>query len=194
MKVAFALLVDHKVHNFMRKLAVDIHARYQTGFLGALLPPHISLKQPFQVSDLAGLERYFCKLAQSIESFDITLVGLELQVVSVNDEEYGILWLSVQENQMLRDLHNRINQELSEQFENTSAPFDGPGYRFHATVALGEQPGEVYRRIYDEYKHLSVNLRYTVREIAMFYYDDAGRPGTFITYKVLPVGKMVDGG
>jgi len=30
MRVAFALLVDHKTHNFMRKLAVDIHTRYQT--------------------------------------------------------------------------------------------------------------------------------------------------------------------
>lgn len=193
MRVAFALLVDHKVHNFMRKLAVDIHVRYETGFLGALLPPHISLKQPFQVADLAELETYFCRLAQSIQPFDITLDGLELQIVSVDDDEYAILWLSVQKNQRLRDLHNRVNQELSEQFEHTSAPFDGAGYRFHATVALGEQP-EVYRGIYEEYRHLTVNLRYTVREIAMFYYDDGGRPGTFITYKVLPVGRMVGGG
>jgi 2'-5' RNA ligase len=105
----------------MRKLAVEIHTKYQMGLLGALLPPHVSLKQPFQVSDLAEVESYFGRLTQCIEPFDLTLAGLEMQLASVNDEEYGILWLSVQENQALRDLHNRIKQELSEQFENTHA-------------------------------------------------------------------------
>ena len=41
MRAAFALLVDHRVHNDMRKLAVDLHARYGTGLLAAVLPPHI---------------------------------------------------------------------------------------------------------------------------------------------------------
>jgi 2'-5' RNA ligase len=195
MRATFALLVDHNVHNFIRKLAVDIHSKYKTGFLASLLPPHVSLKQPFQVSSLPKLEAYFDRLAETIQPFEITLTRLELKVLPFNNNEQRMLWLDVQENQILRDLHNRINRELSERFENTEAAFDGSDYHFHATVELGGQPAEVYRRIYAEYKDIEVNLKFTAREIAMFYYDDSsGRPGAFITYKVLPAGKSLSGG
>jgi len=33
MKTAFALLVDHDAHNFIRKLAVDVHSKYQIDLL-----------------------------------------------------------------------------------------------------------------------------------------------------------------
>jgi 2'-5' RNA ligase len=195
MRATFALLVDYNVHNFIRKLAVDIHSKYQTGFLVSLLPPHVSLKQPFQISSLPKLEAYFDRLAETIQPFEIILTRLELKVLPFNDDELGILWLDVQESRILRDLHDRLNRELSERFENTETAFDGSDYHFHATVELGGQPAEVYRRIYAEYKDIEVNLRFTASEIATFYSDDSsGRPGSFITYKVLPVGKGENGG
>ncbi len=190
MKAAFALLVDHNAHNFIRKLAVDMHSKYHVDFLASLLPPHVSLKQPFSISNLLELEVYFDQLAATIQPFEITLTHLTLQISTFDDDELGILWLDVQENRILRDWHDRINRELSKRFENTAAPFDGAEYHFHATVELGGQPAEVYQRAYAEYEHLEVNLRFTTREIAMFYYDDLGDgPGAFITYKILPVGK-----
>ena len=190
MKAAFALLVDHNAHNFVRKLVVDIHSKYRIGFLASLLPPHVSQKQPFEVSNLPKLETYFDQLAKTIQPFEITLTHPELQTSSFNDDEIGILWLNVQETRTLRDLHNRINRELPERFENTEAPFDGPSYHFHATAEVGRQSAEVYHKIYAEYEHIEVNLSFTVNEIAMFYYDDwSSEPGTFITYKILPVGR-----
>ena len=189
MKAAFALLVDHNTHNFIRKLVVDMHSKYRIGFLASLLLPHVSLKQPFEVSSLPELEAYFDRLAETIQPFEIMLTHLELQMSSLNDDEIGILWLNVQETPALRDLHNRINRELSERFENTEASFDGSDYHFHATVELGRQPAAVYRKIYAEYEHIEVDLSFTAREIAMFYYADwSGESGTFITYKILPVG------
>ena len=56
MKAALALLADRDVHNFVRKLAWDIHQKYHTGTLHCRLPSHISLKQPFAISNLAALE------------------------------------------------------------------------------------------------------------------------------------------
>jgi 2'-5' RNA ligase len=192
MKAAFALLVDHNAHNFIRKLVVDIHSKYRIGFLASLLPSHVSLKQPFEVSSLPEVETYFDQLAETIQPFEITLTHLELQTSTFNDDEVGILWLDAQETPTLRDLHNRINRELSERFENTEAPSDGPNYHFHATVELGRQPAEVYRKIYAEYEHIEVNLSFTANKIAMFYYDDwSGEPGTFITYKISPVGRKL---
>jgi 2'-5' RNA ligase len=189
MKAAFALLVDTTVHNFMRRLAVGINERYRTGFKAAVLPPHISLKQPFQISGLAAVEAYFDQLAQSVEPFEITLTHLELQVVSLDDGEKGVLWLAVRENRVLRNLHQRINLELSERFENTQAPFDGPAYRFHATLAVGGQPVDVYRRIYAEYGPVRANLTYTARELAMYYVEGDTHAAEGFVYKILPLGK-----
>jgi 2'-5' RNA ligase len=188
MRAAFALLVDHHVHNVMRKLAVEFHARYGTGLLAAVLPTHISLKQPFPVDDLAALETYFDGLARSLEPIPITLTGLELQVTAEDRDEVGVLWLAVAENPALRGLHDRINRELAGRFRDTRAPFDGPDYRFHATVALGEQPAAVYRALYDQVRDRDVHLSYTARRIALFYEAKGDRPGRFITYKILPLG------
>jgi 2'-5' RNA ligase len=188
MRATFALLVDHRVHNFMRKLAVEIQARYRTGLQAAVLPAHITLKLPFRVTGLAGLEAYFDRLAASIEPFEIALTGLELQMTILEGAEQGVLWLEVEESPTLRGLHNRINEELASRFQDTQAPFDGPDYRFHATVALGGQPPDVYRRIYAEYRDLDVHLRYTATHIAMFYSPDHAQPDQFITCKILPLG------
>ena len=137
MKATFALLVDYNIHNFIRKLAVDIHSKYQTGFLASLLPPHVSLKQPFEASSLSKLEAYFDQLAETIEPFEIILTHLDLSIASFDDNELGILWLDVLETQTLRDLHNRVNRELAERFEHTEAAHDGTEYHFHATIELG---------------------------------------------------------
>ena len=56
MKATFALLANRDVHNWVRRLAWQIHQTYRTGTLHCRLPPHISLKQPFPVTDLTALE------------------------------------------------------------------------------------------------------------------------------------------
>jgi 2'-5' RNA ligase len=172
----------------MRRLVLELQSKHQIGYLAASLPPHVTLKQPFPVSDLAGVETYFDGLARSLDPFRVALTGLDLRVALVRDEEMGILWLDVEESQTLRNLHNRINRELAERFEDTAAPFDGPEYHFHATVAMGERPPAVYRRAYDEYRHLDVPPGFRAREVAMFCSADEGRTDRFITYKILPLG------
>ena len=124
MKIAIAFLLDHQSHNFMRKLAVDIHRQYRLGFSAASAPPHISLKQPFPITDLTGAEAYFDQFAASIHPFEIELTRLELQtytersrsLVPGKKAEQGILWLAVRENPVLRNLHRRLNRELAERF------------------------------------------------------------------------------
>ncbi|MFZ1753868.1 MAG: hypothetical protein WBO46_25610 [Caldilineaceae bacterium] len=44
MRTAFALLADRDVHNFVRKLAWDIHQKQRTGTRHCRLLSHISLK------------------------------------------------------------------------------------------------------------------------------------------------------
>jgi len=187
MKAAIFLPVDYHIHNFMRALAVEIHQKYQTGLHAASFPPHITLKLPFQLSDLADLETYFDHLAASTSPLEITLARLELQATAVGGAERSVLWLAVQESRDLRKLHHRINQELVERFEDTQAAHDGPEFQFHATLAAGGQPMEVYQRIYAEYKDISVNLGYTATQIGLAYCDCDATAG-LITYRIMPLG------
>ena len=189
MKATFALLTDTHVYNFARKLAWDIHRTYRTGTAVCRLPPHVSLKQPFEISNLSFLEDFMSELASDIHPFEIQLSKLQLVPTTINDMDTGILWLDVEETDYLRQLHNRLNQDLLLRFGNTQAPFDGTGYHFHLTIAIAGQPLEVYRQIYSKLSQLTVNLRYTLNEIAMFVYDDNSTlNGDYITYKILPIG------
>lgn len=189
MKATFALLADHQIHNFVRKLSWDIHGKYHTGIDMCRLPPHISLKQPFDISDLDLLSEYMAELAQSIEPFQAQLTHLELVDATIDGLESGILWLKVEETEFLRGLHNRLNEELTARFGNVPAEYDGANYHFHMAVAIGGQSTETYRKILDEFKDQLVNLQYTVQELVMFVYDERTAVNAgYMTYIVLPLG------
>ena len=189
MKAAFAILADLKTYNFVRKLAWNIHFRYRTGTIDARLPPHISLKQPFVAADLDGVEEYMDELAPAIDPFEVELTRLELRSITHQGRDYGLLWIAVEENPTLRALHNKLNQELSQRFGDARADFDGPEYLFHMTVMIGGQATDVYRAAFAEIANQEVNLRYSVRELAMFVYDEPMGPhGEYLTYKILPIG------
>jgi 2'-5' RNA ligase len=191
MKAAFALLANADVHNVVRRLAWEMHLGYHTGTRHCSLPPHVSLKQPFRVTDLAALEDYMAELAGSIEPFEISLTELQVDGMVLERTEYGILWVNVHETEYLRGLHDRVNRELSQRFGETQANFDGPEYRFHLTVTLGGQPIDVYRRFLREIADPAIDLRFTARELAMFVYDEPMGPnGEYLSYKVLPIGSL----
>lgn len=188
MKATFVLLTDPTVHNVVRKLSWEIHRKYRTGTRHAILPPHVSLKQPFNVPDLPALEGYMDELAGSIPPFEVTLTELQAVPIEYDGMEYGILWIEVEETERLRGLHNRINHDLNLRFGDTPADFDGEAYRFHMTVMMCGQLMEICRKYQSDIQHSKVNLRYTARELAMFVYDEPlGPHGDYLCYRILPL-------
>jgi len=188
MKAAFILPVDYRVHNFIRKLEHSIDQRYGTHFLSTWVPPHISLKLSFRIPSLVEVEEYFDRLAAGIQPIRITLDRLELSTWFDGDEDQGVLWLAVRENRRLRDLHLRINRELAARFENTRARYDGPDFRFHASVAIGGAPLDLYRRIYADYRDTEVALTYTASCISLVYLDESSDPSEGCIFKTLCLG------
>jgi len=117
------------------------------------------------------------------------LTELQLIPIDIDGVDTAILWIDIQETNYLRQLHDRINQELEQRFNNTQAYADGASYHFHMSVAIGGQPIEVYRRLFDEISDRMVNLKYTVHELAMFVYDEPiALYSNYMTYKILPLG------
>jgi len=191
MKATLALLANTEIHNLVRKLSWDIHRKYRTGVDICRLPAHISLKQPFDVTDLTALERYMEELVKDIAPFEVDLTKIELIRTTIDEMKSGIIWLDVHETEILRGLHNRINRELTECFGSVPAEFDGADYHFHMSVAIGGQPLDVYQRIYNEFMSSLKDLHYTVCEMAMFVYDEWEETNAgYMTYKILPlIGK-----
>lgn len=193
MKATFALLADTETHNLVRKLSWDVHQKYRTGIDVCRLPPHISLKQPFDVSGLDALSAYMTELAQGLKPFQTLLSHLELIETTMDGLHTGILWLNMQATESLRQLHEWVNRELTARFGNIPVEFDGAEYHFHMTVAIGGQPFETYRKILDEFKDRLVDLPCTVREMVMFVYDERTAVNAgYMTYKILPLGTRKD--
>jgi 2'-5' RNA ligase len=129
------------------------------------------------------LESYFDSLAAQIIPFQIELDG----IYYTEWGGHGILGVNVKETTTLRRLHNQLNRELSQLFENTSAPHDGDEYHFHMTIELGEV-GKVnpYRSYFDSLTNKEVHLAFLAKEIALFSYTGEDHR-SFMNYKVLPL-------
>ena len=185
MKAAFALLPDRETFNAVSKLSWQMHRSYHTGLAVRRLPPHVSLKQPFAMEDLEGLEEYMAFLAGSIAPFPITLTQCQLW----ETPDSGVLSRGVQENETLRALHDRLNTELTERFGERKADFDGPSYTFHMTIAAGGGSLETYREAFAECEALSRTPTFVTRELALFLYDNHDGKGEweYLTYKILPL-------
>lgn len=189
MRAAFALLANPEVHNVVRKLSWEIHRKYRTGTRHASLPPHISLKQPFPVSDLPALEEYMEEFAKSLQPIDVTLGGVQAVPTFFDGMEYGVLWVDVEETAVLRGLHNRLNHDLNLRFGDTAADYDGDAYRFHMTVMMCGQLMEICRKYHSDISTLRIDLRYTARELAMFVYDEPiGPHSDSLCYRIMPIG------
>jgi 2'-5' RNA ligase len=187
MKVTFALLLDHHVHNVMRRMALELHRDLKLGLRATELPPHVSLKQSFRLkdSDFPALEAYFDEFASQVAPVPLILTNLELWRIPAGEQETAVMFLDVAQYDALRILHNRMNLELSMRFEGTRSAFDGNEYHFHATVAMETVSKAVGDTLERGYAGRQFFLHTTASHVALFYHD--GDVST--TYKILPLGK-----
>lgn len=187
MKAGITILTDYSVQNYIRKIAYMLSENYEIPFNASLLPAHISLKQPFSFESLPDLEDYCDSLAAKIAPFPVELVEFYTGAWKGN----GILGLRVGETSTLRQLHNRLNRELSRLFADTSAPHDGEAYRFHLTIEMGKI-GETnsFLAFYESLPDKRANLRFMAKHIGLFC-TTGEEQSTFILYKVIPItGKV----
>ncbi|MBD2843581.1 2'-5' RNA ligase family protein [Paenibacillus sp. IB182496] len=187
MYVCFALLLDHDIHNRIRKMVHQLISTHQVGIETALLPQHVSLKQSFFVPQMEEVEQYFDHFAARIRSFSITFHAVDLIHQKRGDTDTQVLWLDIQEDRELRGLHNRLNQDLSRGLQIPNSGFDGDGYHFHSTLAYGSGRYEEFQAMKNELNSSFIEMSCEIKEIAMFYSMDALLPGRFITHKILPL-------
>lgn len=196
MYICFALLLPHQIQNEIRKTILQLSLKYPMDLVASLLPQHISLKISFKLPEIERIEKYFDEFAKEINRFSVNFLKVDLLEFEKDGKKKGLLWLDVEENQILRVLHEKLNRELKEKFDIGLASYDGDGYHFHSTLfhdGLKDVPFEAYEQVYSELKDINYRMSADINEIAMFIsnHDEEILGGTFITYKVLKLKENV---
>ena len=189
MKATFAVLVSNDICNAVRSLVWEIHQKYGTTMKASHLPPHISVRPPVDVPDIADFETYMDELVRGLRPFPVHLTNLRVMPAMVDGRDSALLWMEVKETPVLRQLHDRINEDFAARFARPRADFGGHPYQFHLTLMFGGQPLSVYQRIYEEYAGRLSEMYCMAGELAMLVYDGQNHPNPDqMTYKVLPFG------
>lgn len=111
------------------------------------LPLHISLKISFPVEEsrvpdaMAAIRAYYATLAP----FSVEVQGIE--------QNGGIVWLRMKENDTLQRIHRELDRRMEENFGVLPHPYDGD-YRFHTTLFIGDEQRAA--EIYEELRSASV--------------------------------------
>ena len=172
---AYVILVSEEVHNYMRRLQLEILQKYGTN-PEIEVSPHITLKQGFGARDFVPLERYFDKLVEEIEPFEITVRNIGFFVA-------GVIFMGVAQNEPLDALRRRVIRDLSSEFGVRPNAFEDDRYHFHATLAHGLSR-DSFERARRELGGLQVEFRFVCDTLALLYHTG----GTWITYKRSAMG------
>ena len=173
MRVAVALLADDEFQakfEAWRGKICDVYAFQPDNWN---FRPHVSLKLPFETSNLDVVLSFFDGFAATVPLPVLSLPRLALWAVPGPEGETGVLFFEVAETPELRGLHDRLNAELAERFANTQAPFDGADYRFHLTLAAGGAPIVTYQRMLEAYRDRWTPTACRVKAITLAHLDDA---------------------
>jgi 2'-5' RNA ligase len=136
MLLVYAILLPDDVHNFMRRVQAEVYERYEASLFTLLLEPHVTLKQPFDATDITAHEKYVEQLARETPPFELVLRGLGVF------EGDGVLFLEVEQDPRLLALQRRILHELELDPAEYESGHPRP-YYFHATIATALAPTDL---------------------------------------------------
>lgn len=200
LQAAIALLPDAELSNRLGAAALAAHAASRGRLRWPRLPAHLSLKQPFSVESVSGVELAIDRLAGELAPIRVTLGDVEVQPPSPGSPE-AVVWVGVVTDPSLLELERRIDAALSlpatslpatslpaadvaavpsvtaavtRAVAEAAAPFVSAAYRFHVT--LGFLPTA---SLGDEASSLPplAGATATFSELGVFVYDGLPRAG-----------------
>ena len=138
------------------------------------LPQHVSLKQSFKTDDykniIFDLKNYFKNMKQ-----------FELKISNIGNIP-GVIWLGIEENEILRKFHNDILNLLKDKYNINKIGFDGETFKFHSTLF---QDVDNKEKINNLYEVIDKELLKNNNIIANKIYFGLSEIGTVGTYKVI---------
>jgi len=170
LRIGFGILLPPEPFNYARR--VERRLCESLGISrGLRQPPHITVKPPFAVESIEPFTSYLDNLAVSMPSIRVTLDGYDAFAPHV-------LFLSVQPNVELLNLHLRILRDLSECFGISPGPGEGEQVRFHSTIALGDMTEETFTEVETMVRQDHPTFSFDVSRLGVFV--QAGEDGSWI--------------
>lgn len=177
------LVFDKETEYNTRKICKKINKEFEVSEQSFTLPQHISLKTSFNVQNYKEVIEYLKMVLKEYESIDVKLIG----ITKLN----GVIWIDVEKNEKLIEIHNILNEKLLEKFSIPLIKFDGDKFTFHSTLFQDSQNNDKLEEIYKLLKEVFVfPLKLKLNEID-FGISKEGVVGTYNVYdKVIMNGGM----
>lgn len=168
MRIGFAILLDDKSHNVARKIELELCDKFGLCY-GLKQSPHITIKAPFDTTNISPFVNYFELVAKKTKPFDIELEGF-------NYFEPNVIFLDVKENKKLKKMHDKIIKEMEEKFSIEPHEFEGDNIKFHVTLAVVDVTKSKFIKAKEYLKKYKPKLKFKAKTIGVFYYlgEDAG--------------------
>ena len=119
--------------------------------------PHITLKMGFPANDIGAAVGF-------IEQQAARIAPMQLEIDGFDTFDEGILFLDVKPNPALEAIRQGLLHDLESSLGFAPLPIEGPGFRFHVTVAAG-LPARDFGRLRDEFKARRMGFQFMTRHI-----------------------------
>lgn len=184
MKATFVLIADTNTENHGRRYMLEANRIGNVGFEMARLPHHISLKQPFIVSDLEMIESIFDEYAKTLNAVTVPMLKLDCFRSNVFGYESGCMSIRAESTPQLITMQQDLFALLEAKLGPCPAEHDAD-YVFHMTIAIGGAPYKNYEKSYQVMKKHDYHYDFHFNRLGLLYYDDDKiRPGTYFCYKI----------
>jgi 2'-5' RNA ligase len=161
----------------IQQLANSYRKRYDPHY--PLIPPHLTLKERFEIQSeekLAEIVEQIGKIAESIQPFNITVTKISTFYPANNT-----IYLNVENHSSLTKLFEKLHEGILK----TERPY---GFVPHITIAQKLTVDELHD-IYGSLKMLEVKRESRVDRIHLLYQLD---DGTWTVYQTFLLGEQVD--
>ena len=169
MYIWIGLVLEKDDENYIREICKKENKNFN------ISEQAFSLKTSFYANEYLTIIQYLQE-----ELKDINRIELKANNLTIIDGK--VIWLDIEENEILRKLHNKINLLLKEKFNIGLSGFDGENFKFHSTLFQESEFNENINKIELILKEkIKMPQLLHIRELD-FGVSKVGRVGT---YKVI---------
>ena len=189
MYIWMGLVLEKDDENYIRDICKAENENLNISEQAFTLPQHISLKTSFNTSEYVTVIQYLKEELKDINA-------IELKACNLTIIDGKVIWLDIEENTFLRELHNKINYFLKEKFNIGLSGYDGENFKFHSTLFQEIEYNENINKIGLILKEkMKIPFLVNIKELS-FGISEVGRVGT---YKVIdkiklknPIDKLIN--
>ncbi len=152
-------ILDSKTENIIRNVANKLNENYGLSTVAFSLPQHISLKISFECDD-------YKKVIAFIKSHLCTISPFDVVIKDITKIDGSLIWLDIGENEVLRKIHNLLNDSLLKEFGIPLKSFDGDEFKFHSTLFFDSSINENHQALICDFKNqFSLPRKCKIKEI-----------------------------